>query len=48
MKCLVDGIGQLPSNLKELKLNLEFNNLGDKNDNVKYLGDSLKQLPSNL
>lgn len=34
--------------LKQLKLNLSFNKLGENEENMKYLGDGLKKLSDNL
>lgn len=38
----------LPNNLKNLDLNMSFNNLGIKTENIKHLGILMKSLPNSL
>lgn len=49
MKYLRDGIKDLPNkNLKSLELDLSDNYLGQNIDEVKYLGETIKELPNRL
>lgn len=38
----------LPISLKNLELCLSSNNFGENKDNMRYLGEGMKQLPKNL
>lgn len=42
MKLLGEGLKQLPDNLKFLKLDLGFNNLGVNLEHIKQLGEIIK------
>lgn len=48
MKYLGDGMKNLPNNLKYLAMNLSLNNLGRNEENMRHLGDVIKQLPISL
>lgn len=48
MKYLGEGMNQLPSNLLNLELYLDKNNLGQKPVNIKWLEKNIKLLPINL
>lgn len=48
IKCIADGIKQLPNNLNSFTLILQWNNLGDNTENMKYLVEAIKFLPKNL
>lgn len=37
-------MNELPSNLQELELSLNFNDLGINEDNIKFLGEGIKEL----
>lgn len=45
---LGEGIKHLPNDLLCLKLQLDNNNLGQNQENIKSLAEGLKQLPNNL
>lgn len=38
----------MPNNLQKFKLSLYGNNLGANIENLKYLGEAVKQIPNNL
>lgn len=42
MKLLGEGIKKLPSHLLDLSITLTENNLGEKGENMKFLGEGLK------
>lgn len=42
MKCLGEGIKQLPIMLKYFTLDLSLNSLGKNSQNIKYLGLAMK------
>lgn len=39
---------KLPKNLKVLELYLKYNMLGENSDNLKCIGEGMKQLPCGL
>lgn len=42
LKLVVEGIKQLPSNLRSLKLELSLNILGENSENFKLLTEGMK------
>lgn len=48
MKLLGKAIKLLPKYLQDFILTLSENDLGDNLENIQFIGEGMKQLPSNL